>query len=226
MASQMPRRPEPEPMDLPDEARAYAAADFADVNAAFVERLMAVAGHLDAASAVDLGTGPGDIPVRVARERPGWRITAVDNAPAMIQIARRRVETEGLAGHIEVVLSDAKGRDPRRGAFDVIFSNSILHHITDTAAYWERVRAMGRPGAIVFLRDLFCPRTPAEGREIVARYAGDESELLREEFHRSLLSAYTPAEVRGQLRDAGLECLSVETVTDRHVDIWGQLPPA
>jgi hypothetical protein len=34
----MHRQPEPELMDLPHEAQAYAAADFSGVNAAFVDR--------------------------------------------------------------------------------------------------------------------------------------------------------------------------------------------
>ena len=67
----MQRVPEPEYMDLNHEAQAYAEADFTEVNAAFVERLMEVAGDVDQAWALDLGTGPADIPVRVARVKPG-----------------------------------------------------------------------------------------------------------------------------------------------------------
>ena len=78
MPEPMPRQPEPELMDLQAEADAYARADFADVNQAFADRLVALAGHLERARAVDLGTGPGDIPVRLARAMPGWHITAVD----------------------------------------------------------------------------------------------------------------------------------------------------
>ena len=42
MAPRMERQPEPEAMDRDDEARAYAVADFVDVNQAFVDRLLFV----------------------------------------------------------------------------------------------------------------------------------------------------------------------------------------
>lgn len=43
MPAAMHRQPEPELMDLAHEAEAYAAADFSDVNAAFVDRLLSLA---------------------------------------------------------------------------------------------------------------------------------------------------------------------------------------
>ena len=56
----MQRKPEPQYMDDLAEAQAYAAADFAAVNEAFVDRLLdlAPAGPDEAVMAVDLGTGP------------------------------------------------------------------------------------------------------------------------------------------------------------------------
>ena len=63
MSHGMPRQPEPEYMDLPEEAAAYAEADFADVNEAFVERLLEHVGAREEELALDLGTGPGDIPL-------------------------------------------------------------------------------------------------------------------------------------------------------------------
>jgi ubiquinone/menaquinone biosynthesis C-methylase UbiE len=219
----MPRQPEPESMDLTEEARAYAEADFAEVNQAFVDRLMELAGPLQAARAVDLGTGPADIPIRVVRARPGWHVTAVDASPAMIEIARKAVRQAGLEGAIDLALADAKRMALPNASYDVVFSNSILHHITDTDTFWSEVRRIGRSRAVVFLRDLFRPQTPRAARAIVAEHAGQESALLQEEFYRSLLSAYTADEIREQLASAGLQPLRVETVTDRHVDIHGRL---
>jgi ubiquinone/menaquinone biosynthesis C-methylase UbiE len=217
-------------MDDAAEARAYAEADFVAVNAAFVDRLLELADVLGAdgpparARTVDLGAGPADIPLRLARRRPGWHITAVDASPAMLKLARDAVEAAGLGGAIELVLADAKGESLPPAAYDVVFSNSILHHITDTRAFWAQLRRIARPGAMVFLRDLARPDTDGAAAEIVARYAGDESELLREEFHRSLLSAYTVEEVRGQLAEAGLDRLKVEMASDRHLDVFGRAP--
>ena len=189
------RIPEPEYMDDVEEAVAYAEADFAEVNQAFAERLAELSPSGDALRAVDLGTGPGDIPVRVARLKPRWTIFAVDAASAMLNLARRAVREAGFEERVILVKADAKETGLDEASFDVVFSNSIIHHITDTASLWREVKRLGKPGALVFFRDLARPATAEEARAIVEKHAGEQSELLKEEFYRSLLSAYTPEEI-------------------------------
>jgi len=211
-------------MDDPEEARAYAETDFSDVNAAFVERILDLAGHRETATAVDLGTGPGDIPIRLARVKPKWRISAVDGSAAMLDFARKAEADAVLSEPIEWVESDAKATPFPSQSFDVVFSNSILHHITDAENLWAEVKRLARPGADILLRDLARPGSEEAARAIVDKYASDASDLLQEEFFRSLLSSYTCEEVRKQLDQAGLHSLEVEMVTDRHLDILGRTP--
>ena len=218
----MKRQPEPELMDIDTEAEAYAVADFDDVNEVFVARLLDVVGPRECALAVDLGTGPGDIPLRVLRQRPKWQVVAGDAAFPMLRFGRE-AEKRGRRCSVLWLQADAKVLPLREDCFDVVFSNSILHHITDVAPFWAGVKRVAKPGAILFLRDLFRPETPEAARSIVDKYAAEESDLLQEEFYRSLLSAYTPDEIRAQLARAGLSGLEVGPVTDRHLDIFGRL---
>ena len=224
----MPRRPEPETMADRAEAEAYAAADFAEVNQAFVTRLCDRAGDRANTQAVDLGTGPGDIPIRLARARPSWHVVAVDSSPAMLALARKKVsacpDRQTLDRSIEFVLADGKATGLPDRSFDVVFSNSILHHITATDRLWAEVKRLGRPRAYVLFRDLARPRDEAAARRVVDTYAADESATLREEYYCSLLAAYTPDEVRRQLDRAGLPTLRVQMVSDRHMDVFGTLP--
>ena len=217
------RIPEPEPMDDAEEAQAYAHADFGEVNQAFVDCLLTFVGPLEKADALDMGTGPGDIPLRVLRERSRWRITAVDVSAAMLDIARAAAERAGVGDSLVFIQADAKGTPLPDASFDAIFSNSILHHVTATGRFWSEIARLARPGAMVFLRDLARPASTEEARETVRRHAGQESDLLQEEYYRSLLSAYTPEEVRAQLDAAGLKSLGVERITDRHLDVFGQI---
>ncbi len=214
----MQRRPEPEYMDLDAEAAAYADADFAEVNGAFAQRLVALAVDIPQTDvvALDLGTGPADIPRRVAALRPGWRIVAVDAAAAMLALAPK-------AASVSLVRADASRCPFSDAALDVVFSNSILHHLPDPTDFWREVARVARRGALVLLRDLARPDTEQAARDIVERYAGTESELLQEEYYRSLLAAFTPDEVRAQLREAGVQGLRAEMVTDRHMDVCGRV---
>jgi len=211
-------------MDSPHEAEAYARADFAEVNQAFVERLLDLAGHLKSVQALDLGTGPADIPARIVRACPGWHVVALDASRPMLDYARKTIREAGLSDAITLVLADAKCTGLALELFDVIFSNSILHHITDITRFWAEVKRLAKPEATVLVRDLARPASPQAARTIVNRYAEHESELLRDEYYRSLLSAYTPEEIRVQLDCAGLSMLEVEMVSDRHMDIFGRLP--
>lgn len=215
------RQPEPEAMDLPEEAAAYAAADFSEVNAAFVARLIELAGDLATALALDLGTGPGDIPLRLAGVKPAWTIAAADVSLPMLRLARAVLGNASIA-NVPLVCVDAKGAPLRDGSFDVVFSNSILHHINDTGRFWSEVARLTKPGALILMRDLARPETDEDAAGIVRTYSGTESALLQEEFYRSLLAAYSTDEVRAQLQFAGLGSLDVAMVSDRHMDIFGK----
>ena len=218
------RIPEPEYMDIEEEAAAYAEADFDEVNEAFVDRLLELMPRTGFVHALDLGTGPCDIPMRVLARRPAWRIAAVDASFAMLQFGRRRLaQAPAPKPALDTVLLDAKRLPFRDHSFGLVFTNSILHHITEATPFWQEIKRVSASGATVFLRDLMRPDTEVQARAIVTIYSGNESALLQEEFYRSLLSAYTVEEVQMQLREAGLDTLSVEPVTDRHLDVTGTL---
>ncbi len=65
--------------------------------------------------------------------------------------------------------------------------------------------------------------SPAAAKTLVQHHAGNESALLQEEFYRSLLAAYTVEEVKEQLATAGLSGLTVAQVTNRHLDVFGNV---
>ena len=223
MPTQMSRQPEPEYMDGIEEAEAYAESDFSEVNEAFVRRLFELVPDEGALVALDLGTGPGDIPIRVTRARPQWHVVGVDASEAMLRIARAAADRAGVAKNIEWVLVDAKhtGLAPQR--FDAIFSNCILHHINDVANFWRELKRVAKPGAAVLLRDLYRPATAEAARKIVETYGGVGPKRMQEDYYRSLLAAYTPEEALAQLDRAELRALQVRKITDRHMDIFGRV---
>jgi ubiquinone/menaquinone biosynthesis C-methylase UbiE len=219
----MDRMAEPELMDLDDEVDAYVQGDFSTVNQAFADRLMELCGRQERARAVDLGTGPADIPIRVWHARPNWKIVAVDASAPMLDRARAAIDQANAGDAIELALADAKDTGLPAKSFDIIFSNSILHHVSSPAAFWSEVRRLAKTGAVVFLRDLARPHNDAQARELVKQHAGTESALLQEEFYRSLLSAYTVDEVKAQLAAAGLGALTTRMSSDRHLDVFGEV---
>src|SRR3954447_15221803 len=58
---------------------------------------------------LDVGTGPGLLPLAIARACPDLVIDAVDLSPEMVEQARAGISREGLAGRITVTPADVAG---------------------------------------------------------------------------------------------------------------------
>ncbi|MDH5633477.1 MAG: class I SAM-dependent methyltransferase [Gammaproteobacteria bacterium] len=216
----MRRIPEPELMNDPTQALAYAEADFVEPNTAFVDGFAACFPQCQPRRVVDLGCGPGDLTERFAQRYPQCRVSAIDGAEQMLLIARQRAREQGLDGQIDYVCAHLPSAELPTGA-DVIISNSLLHHMNDAMDLWRSVKQCSVPGSIVYVADLFRPQTTEAAQHIVDTYSEGEPEVLRTDFYHSLLAAYRPDEVEAQLREAGLIGLKVETTSDRHMRISG-----
>lgn len=217
----MERILEPEVMDISERALAYAEADFAEVNDAFLERLCALAEGMGECSVLDLGCGPGDVLRRMVERQPGWRAVGVDASPPMLELAAAGAAKACMDTPIRLVLCDALQSPFTAASFDVVCSNSLLHHLRQPDGLWKEIRRVGKSGALVFLRDLRRPDNEGAARSIVRQYAKEESSLLREDFYNSLLAAFTAGEVRTQLDEAGLRAFDVLATSDRHLDVVG-----
>jgi trans-aconitate methyltransferase len=218
------RVPEPELMQGEAQVRAYAAADFSEPHERFVRLLSEKLPDLpEAAVAVDLGCGPGDVAFRFARAFPGWQVDAVDGSEAMLAEGRSAAQRRGLAARVRFYLRRLPSDLPPPSRYALLFSNSLLHHLADPGVLWSSLRRWGAPGASVFVMDLLRPASREAARELVDRYAAGEPEILRADFLHSLCAAWRPAEVRAQLAAAGLAALELEVVSDRHFIVWGKL---
>lgn len=220
----MERVAEPELMDDPRQAAAYAAADFAAPHDAIVAAFAARFPEARPHTVLDLGCGPADVSCRFAAAHPGCRVVGVDGARAMLEEGRRLVAARGMARRVALVAGYLPDVPLRAAAFDTVISNSLLHHLRDPAALWAAVRTHGAPGARVLVADLRRPPTPAAADALAATYAAGDPPVLRADFLHSLRAAWEPGEVQSQLDATGLACLHVEPLGDRHLLVSGRLP--
>lgn len=220
----MKRRPEPELMDSEAQTLAYAEADFDEANTLFTERFLARFSDLPARGRLaDLGCGPGDITIRLARALPGWELTGLDAGPNMLKQAERRLADPSLAQRVRFRLAYLPDPELHSAEWDAVVSNSLLHHLPRPAVLWDSIVQLGAPGAAVQVMDLMRPDSEDHAQRLVEHYAGDAPAVLREDFYRSLLAAYTPEEVSAQLIQAGLDRLKIESASDRHWIVSGTL---
>ena len=218
--SLMKRTLEPELMDDPEQALAYARADFDKENQGFIERFREYFPEFTEGHILDLGCGPGDIPVRFARSLPLCRITGVDASEPMIGLAGAAVKQVGLADRIAFRCERFQAVSLAELA-DAAISNSLLHHVPNPLQFWYRLRQLVKPGSPVLVMDLLRPDSPEEAQAIVDRYAAQEPEILRRDFYRSLLASFTEDEVAAQLAELNMSRLMIDVVDDRHWVVSG-----
>jgi ubiquinone/menaquinone biosynthesis C-methylase UbiE len=222
---QLTRTPEPELMNEAEQALAYAQADFSVPHNQFIDLFRSIFADLSVNGTVlDVGCGPADVTLRFAKAYPDCRIDGVDGAPAMLALGRASIEDARLSRRIKLIEGYLPGAILPRSHYDVILSNSLLHHLADPQILWETIRRHGKPGAAIFVMDLRRPDTSEEIETLVRQHAAGEPAILQRDFHHSLHAAYRPEEVRQQLNQAGLQTLKVTAIGDRHLIICGHCP--
>lgn len=235
----LPRTLEPEVMDSLDEAVDYDSMDHAEVNRRFVDDLLSALQDLSpglnaphetsSLRIIDVGTGTAQIPVELGkRSRPPGarrlRITGVDLAASMLELGRCNVAEAGLVSVIQLDHVDAKGLPYPEASFDVVMSNSILHHIPEPLDALREMRRVLAPGGLLFVRDLLRPADETSVDRLVDLYAAGANDHQRGMFHASLHAALTVDEMQSLLQAVELPAQWVTQTSDRHWTIRGKIP--
>lgn len=218
----MKRIPEPDLMDSVEQAEAYAATDFSEPHNAFVQYFKYRFPDFSEGRVLDLGCGTADVIIRFAGEFQRSHITGMDGAREMLDIGINDITSRGLTERITLKQCLLPHHDIYAGQFDAIISNSLLHHLLDPMVLWDTIKQYRRERSPVFIMDLYRPDTSETARSLVNEYAADAPDLLKKDFYNSLLASYNKNEIQDQLTQSGLGHFKVETVTDRHIIIWGQ----
>ncbi|HEV8243642.1 MAG TPA: class I SAM-dependent methyltransferase [Nitrospirales bacterium] len=213
---------EPELMDDQEQALAYAKADFEEENQGFVDRFLEFYPEFTSGHVLDLGCGPADIPIRLARALPDCRMTGVDGSAPMIALGAEAIRAAGLANRITLRCERFQETVLEERA-DAVISNSLLHHVPNALQFWYAVKKLAQPGAVVMVMDLLRPESPEAAKAIVEKYAADEPAILRRDFYNSLLASYTEDEVASQLTEMNLSRLLIDVLDDRHWIVGGRL---
>ncbi|MBR8830046.1 MAG: 2-methoxy-6-polyprenyl-1,4-benzoquinol methylase, mitochondrial [Chroococcopsis gigantea SAG 12.99] len=210
----MQRVLEPEVMDSLEEAIEYDAMDFTSVNQAFAHDTLNLAPVK--ASVLDAGTGTARIPILIASQRPDWQIIAVDLSPAMLEIADKNVREANLSHCIDLQKVDAKKLPYGDDQFDLVISNSLVHHLTEPLPFFQEVKRVLRPQGGLLFRDLLRPASLTIVEEMVKAIGPDYSPQQTGLFSDSLRASFTLDEISALLSATGLHNINLYQSSDRH----------
>lgn len=228
----LPRVPEPEVMDDSGEVEAYASAaaqkHLDRIDDTFVEHAIALLQGRRSGRALDIGTGPGQIVLKLARRLPGWNFTAVDHSPNMIRqahenLAAARKTLPAPDGRVEFSVADGNRLAFPDASFDLVMSNSVLHHLAQPQLLLAEAARLAKPGAAILLRDLRRPSRfiyPLHVRWHGRNYSG----MMYQLFCASVRSAYTLREMQALLDMSSLH--GARTFTHRRTHLGIERPAA
>ncbi len=212
----MLRIPEPELMDTAQDAEEYDAMDFTEANTRFAEDALALVAELPTLEAVDLGCGTAEIPILMAKRRQEISILAVDLASEMLRVATRNVAHAQVVEQIQLAKMDVKKLRLPAARFDLVLSNSTIHHIPEPIDAFREIARIVKPGAAIMIRDLIRPGSFEDAWAIVKRVAAGETPKQQQLFFDSLCAALTLDEVKALVRESGLSRMTVDRCSDRH----------
>ncbi len=196
---------EPEVMDSDLEVEAYldgvATRPLDRLDGTYIDAVLALKPQ-QGARVLDVGTGTGAIPVRLAAARPDLRIVGVDLSAAMLVRARRRARDAGVK--VEFRKVSARRLSYRARSFDLVLSNSLLHHLPDPVPALNEFARVLRPGGSLLVRDLRRPPDRFVAAHI-RRHGRYYKGLMKKLFADSVRAAYTLREIRDAVAGSMLE---------------------
>jgi ubiquinone/menaquinone biosynthesis C-methylase UbiE len=203
----LPRIPEPEQMDTAEEVASYSSAaaeqHLAEIDATFVEHLLrllppgGIAGE-ESLWALDVGSGPAQIPVMILRRAPSIRFVALDRFPNMLACARENARQAGVSDRLRLIRADGHALPFADHSFFIVTCNSVLHHATDPVRMLREVFRVVAPDGAVLVRDLRRPSRPLLSYHLWRhgrRYRGE----MRRLFNASVRASYTTEELAEML---------------------------
>jgi SAM-dependent methyltransferase len=171
--------------DLPS-SRAYDAL-VASILEGFYAR---VAGEVAAAhpggKVLEVGSGPGRLAVRLAREAPSMTLTGDDISDAMVERADRRAARASLSERVRFEVGDVAALPLSEGESDGVVSTLSLHHWPNPVKGLAEIHRVLKPGGEARIYDLaHWLWRPARGRDRLTQLAaaspfgGGELEVVR-----------------------------------------------
>ena len=151
-------------------------------------------------TALDVGCGAGLLAEPLARL--GAKVTAVDAAPELVEVAKAHAAGQGLEIDYRAV-----GVERVPGKFDLVTSMEVIEHVADPQAFIDDLAARLAPGGLMILST---PNRTAWSKLLTITLAEGFGQIPKgtHDFDKFI----DPDAMRGLLAHAGLECIDFEGI--------------
>ncbi len=137
-------------------------------------------------SIVDIGTGPGRLPIEIAKQTKKAKLFGIDLSPDMIKLARKNAEMAGVADRIEFSVASASDTGLKANSMDLVLSTNTLHHLSDPVKALNEIYRILKSGGEAWIFDGRKDATRAEFLETAKKLG------MADDFPVSIISRLWP----------------------------------
>ena len=112
-----------------------------------------IVAELGSGRILDVGTGPGYLPLEIARRGESITIVGIDATQKMIQLACRQAKAQGLAHRLTFLVGNAYSLMFGDNSFDMVISTGALHAWKDPVRALEECYRVLKPGGAAWILD-------------------------------------------------------------------------
>jgi len=135
-----------------------------------------IVSHIRQGAMLDLGTGPGYLPVEIAKRTPDVSIIGLDLSRNLIRRAMATAHQAGLTSRLRFEVGNAARLPYDADAFDMVISTGMLHSLKNPVSVLLEIKRVLKPGAEAWIYD------PANVMRYIDRNKWRASLNLRERF--------------------------------------------
>jgi len=123
-----------------------------DRSAAIVDKLLNQIPFDRSMTALEYGAGTGLASFLLKDHLK--EITMMDSSPEMVRIMKEKVETTG-SNNLKALLFDLEKVDLDESEFDLVFTQMVLHHVSDIKNIIRKFCNILKPGGFLAIADLY-----------------------------------------------------------------------
>jgi len=112
-----------------------------------------VVSFLDSGRILDLGTGPGLLPMEIAKRAPSLLIDAIDLSPKLIKMAREKASRAGSEDRLRFGVGNAAHVRAEDETYDMVLSTGMLHMLRDPVRVLKECYRVLKPGREAWIYD-------------------------------------------------------------------------
>ena len=157
-------------------ASAYVKATRMVVESYYCPVAQEVVANLNQGTILDLGTGPGYLPVEIVKRSPSINVVGVDLSRKLIEMARSNAAKEGLTDRLTFKVGNAGRLVFSDSAFDMVISTGMLHSLKEPVNVLQEIYRVLKTDREAWIFD------PAKVASAVDRRRWQESLNFRERF--------------------------------------------